>query len=204
MVSKKDSKKMKIILILIGKVFFSVSLLKNRLIGIYLKEQYYKKAKSIGKCVRIHGVSYIRGVENIDIGNNVHLSENAYIVGDGGLEIGDNVHISRNLVLYTGSHNYEGRYLPYDNSMRYKRVVIEKNVWIGMNVVILPGCHIKEGAIIGAGAVVAGVVEKLSVYGASLGGEIKKRNDKHYNLLEENSKYSARNGNNLHEDCNEM
>jgi len=187
----------------IGKILFFLHYKKKQYINLYLQEKYYKKTKSIGKCVYFNGVSYIGSIENIEIGNNVHLGDNAYISAKGGLYIGDNTHISRNLVLYTDSHNYEGNYLPYDNTLRLKKVIIEKNVWIGMNVTILPGTHIKEGAIIGAGAVVVGIVDRYSIYGASIGKTIKLRDKEHYERLNVEKQYGARNGNKLSKECYE-
>ncbi len=188
---------------ILGKILFFLTDKREEYINHYLQEKYYKKAKKIGKGVYFNGISYIGSIENVEIGNNVHLGDNAYISAKGGLYIGDNTHISRNLVLYTDTHNYEGKYLPYDDTLRLRKVVIEKNVWIGMNVTILPGTHIKEGAVIGAGAVVAGSVEACSVYGASLGSMIKKRNMTHYNELEQKQQYGARNGKKFTEECHE-
>ena len=72
------------------------------------------------------------------IENNVHIGENAFIRAEGGLFIGENTHVSRNLMLYTVNHNYKGKNVPYDETVIKKPVHIEKNVWIGMNVNILP------------------------------------------------------------------
>lgn len=44
-------------------------------------------------------------------------------------------------------------------------VVIGNDVWIGANVVIMPGIHIGDGAIIGAGAVVTKNVEPYAIVG---------------------------------------
>lgn len=189
------------ILIFMGKVLYFMNLVKNKLVNQYLQDKYYKRAKCIGKCVRFNGISRISNIENVELGNNVHIGDNASISAKGGLYVGDNTHISRNLVLYTDNHNYKGELLPYDNTFIEKKVIIEKNVWIGMNVIILPGTHIKEGTIIGAGAVVSGTVEKLSIFGASLGKVINKRDEEHYNKLEESKKYGARSGNKLGDDC---
>lgn len=49
---------------------------------------------------------------------------------------------------------------PLDATLRgkgyqyYKKIVIENNVWLGSNVVVLPGVTIGENPVIGAGAVV--------------------------------------------------
>lgn len=189
------------VVIFLGKVLYFMKQLINKSIHSYLQDKYYKRAKAIGKCVRFNGVSQIGSIENMEIGNNVHIGDNATISAIGGLYIGDNTHISKNLVLYTDNHNYKGELLPYDNSYIKKQVVIEKNVWIGMNVTILPGTHIEEGCIIGAGTVVAGTIEKFSIYGASLGKLIKKRDKDHYMKLEENKQYGGQNGNELGDGC---
>jgi acetyltransferase-like isoleucine patch superfamily enzyme len=42
-------------------------------------------------------------------------------------------------------------------------VIIHNDVWLGLNVVVLPGVEIKEGAVIGAGAVVTKDVEPYTV-----------------------------------------
>jgi len=192
---------MKCILIFIGKICFYIQKIYLYFVHLYLSNYYTNKIKKIGKCVRFNGVSHISGLENIEIGNNVHIGNNAWIRGEGGLYIGDNTHISRNLVLYTINHNYKGNLLPYDNTSINKKVIIEKNVWIGMNVVILPGSHIEEGCIIGAGAVVAGRIKKCSIYGASLGKVINKRDEKHYDYLNRNKKFGGTNGNKIYKDC---
>ncbi|HWI16130.1 MAG TPA: acyltransferase [Vicinamibacterales bacterium] len=44
-----------------------------------------------------------------------------------------------------------------------KPVVIGADVWLGANVVVLPGVHISDGAVIGAGSVVTRDVAPMSV-----------------------------------------
>lgn len=44
-----------------------------------------------------------------------------------------------------------------------KDIVVEEDVWIGINVTLLNGCHIGRGSIVGAGCVVSGVVPPYSV-----------------------------------------
>ena len=43
------------------------------------------------------------------------------------------------------------------------QLLLAKTFGLGMNVIILPGAEIGDGAIIGAGSVVAGKVEAMSV-----------------------------------------
>jgi maltose O-acetyltransferase len=186
---------------MLGKILYFCESKKRRLMHYYLQEKYRKRAKRIGKCVRFNGVSYIGNIENMEIGNNVHIGDNAYISALGGVYIGDNTHISRNFVLYTDNHRYEGTLLPYDDTFVLKKVVIEKNVWIGMNVTVLPGTHIEEGAVIGAGSVVKGRIEKYAVVGAAPAHVIRHRDAKRYETLEKARRYGGVNGRALPEEC---
>ncbi|WP_313070490.1 CatB-related O-acetyltransferase [Lacrimispora sp.] len=69
-----------------------------------------------------------------------------------------------------GYLNKYGKYFdnfPFENSSirNNKAVVIGNDVWIGANVIILPGVSIGDGAILAAGAVVTKDVEPYSIVG---------------------------------------
>ena len=169
---------------------------------LWLANNEYIKRKFMfcGKRTRIYGRFRVTGARNIYIGHNVHINDNAFIRAEGGLHIDDNVHISRNLVLYTMNHNYQGSVLPYDESKILKPVRIKRNVWIGMNVVIIPGITIGEGAIIGMGTVVSRDVPPLSIIGSPPVRELKIRNEEHYHQLEQNRKYGGMGGHPIERD----
>ncbi len=50
------------------------------------------------------------------------------------------------------------------NIKHSKDIIISDDVWIGMDCLILPGASVGQGAIIGAGSVVRGIVPPYSVY----------------------------------------
>ena len=179
---------------LIGGFFYYYNKFKVTALQKFLQQYYSKRAGKIGKGVRFNGVSKITGMDKMEIGDNVHIGEGAFFRAEGGLKIGDNTHFARNVTIYTHSHNYEGEVLPYDDTHRYREVIIERNVWIGINVTILPGSHICEGAIIGAGAVVAGRVEKFDICGAPTAAKIKSRDEAHYNEKDSKKLYGGMNG----------
>ncbi len=54
-------------------------------------------------------------------------------------------------------------------------IVVEDDVWLGMNSIILSGVHIGQGAIVAAGAVVSSNVEPYAIIGGIPAKEIKKR-----------------------------
>jgi acetyltransferase-like isoleucine patch superfamily enzyme len=181
------------------KIFIGFFLFKIKRILIasqnaYQNYYYYKQIPMIGKNCKFNGISFISGLDKINMGNNIHIGNNAFIRAEGGLTIGDNVHFARNTVLYTMNHNYEGTALPYNSDFRYRPVIIDKNVWIGINVTILPGSHIKEGAIIGAGSVVFGTVDKGAIMGNKSLSLIKTRDMNHYKKLDSRQQYGGANG----------
>ena len=84
----------------------------------------------------------------------------------GGVSIGKYCHIAKGLTIYSHNHNYKSKeYIPYDCECIKKEVVIGNCVWIGANVIILPGIHIGDGAVVSAGAVVTRDVEPYAIVG---------------------------------------
>jgi len=117
----------------------------------------------IGRGVQIEGGGVVLEKEKISIGNDVFLGRNFFLRGAGGIHIGDYTHISRNVTIHTVNHNMHGCLLPYDRADVVKPVRIGSYVWIGMNVNILPGVEIGDGAIIGMGTTVSKSVENNTI-----------------------------------------
>ena len=67
------------------------------------------------------------------------------ITGNGMVTIGSNFTLGGGILILTSNHNYEGKAIPYDNTMVDGNVIIEDNVWLGQNVTILQGVKIGEG-----------------------------------------------------------
>lgn len=90
---------------------------------------------------------------NIHVGENFFANFNLTILDEAEVHIGDNAFIGPNVSIYTACH-------PLDASTRNqgiqwaKSVEIGHNVWIGGNVVILPGVSIGNNVVVGAGSVV--------------------------------------------------
>ena len=141
-----------------------------------------------------NGLIKIVAPENIAIADNVHIGNNAYIDGRGGIEIGTNTHISRNFVVHSSSHNYRGKRIPYDETYDLKAVKIERNVWIGTNVIVIPGVNIGEGSIVGAGTVVTQDIPPKAIVGSQHHRIIKYREDEHYNKLNHDRSYGGISG----------
>lgn len=136
--------------ILLGKLIYFFYNYSIKLVSKYQTHRLTRTEKIMGAGSRINGFGKLSGRDFFSSGKNVHIGNNFFIRAEGGLYIGDNTHISHNVSIYTINHNYKGKRLPYDEDLIKKAVKIEKNVWIGTKVIILPGTHIEEGAIVGA------------------------------------------------------
>jgi acetyltransferase-like isoleucine patch superfamily enzyme len=101
--------------------------------------------------------------EGLTYTENLHLGHRIVIQAGGGVTLGRQVAIGEDTVIWSINHDYEEGCLPYGFSRVRKPVVIEDNVWIGRCVMIAPGSHIGEGAVLSLGAVVSGVVPPLAV-----------------------------------------
>ena len=90
---------------------------------------------------------------NIEVGENFSANYNLTVLDVGKVTIGDNVMIAPNVSIYTAGHpvHPESRNSGYEYGIP---VSIGNNVWIGGNVVILPGVSIGDNVVIGAGSVV--------------------------------------------------
>ncbi len=152
------------------------------------------RLKSVGEGCKIYGGSEFYYSENLALGKNVHIMPGCFLNARGGITIGDNTHLARRVTIYSYSHNYNGVALPYDDTAIEKPVAIGRNCWIGMNVNIIPGITIGEGAIIQLGATVAEDVPALAIYGASRGHVIKYRDEKHYRRLDQEGAFGGVNG----------
>jgi maltose O-acetyltransferase len=115
-------------------------------------------------------------MNRISLGKRVLINSNTYVYGKGGVEIGDMVLISPNCSIVAGDHNFEMDVPILEQTSKLQKIIIEKNSWIGANVVILGGVTIREGSIIGAGAVVTKDTEPFSI---NLGIPAKKLRDRH-------------------------
>lgn len=131
------------------------------------------------------------GKDNFIIGKGSHLKSDSYIEYSGGVKIGDYFHTGKGLTIFSTSHNYDlGDKIPYGDEALKKEVVIGNWVWCGANVTILPGVHIGDGAVIGAGAVVTKDVPECAVVGGNPAKIIKYRDKEKFCRLKAEGKYN--------------
>lgn len=104
---------------------------------------------------------------SVELGDNSGLGINCRISGK--TIIGNNVMMGPNVCIFTTNHAFDRTDIPMNlQGMSVQRpVVIEDDVWIGANVIILPGVTISKGSIIGAGAVVTKNVPEYAIVGGN-------------------------------------
>lgn len=90
---------------------------------------------------------------NIFAGKNCFINYNCTILDNATVTLGDNCMLAPNVSIYTAGHALH----PASRAFGYEYgipVTIGNNVWVGGNTVILPGVHIGDNVVIGAGSVV--------------------------------------------------
>lgn len=142
-------------------------------------DEFKKRSKILKKLLPnaeidavIEGPIYFDYGINTYIGKRFFANYNFTVLDCAKVIIGDDVFIAPNVSIYTAYHplKYKERniFVKEDGTMTdneyAKEIVIGNNVWIGGNTVILPGVHIGDGCVIGAGSVVTKDTEPNSVY----------------------------------------
>jgi len=133
---------------------------------------------------------YIKGFKNIELKNHTNIGRDVYLYAhdEGTLSIGENVSISAGTminaafgtiilgddvligpkgVMRAANHRMDDMEKPINQQGHLRgEIIIEKNVWLGANVTILPNVILASGTVVGAGA----VVTKNSTTNTIIGG----------------------------------
>ena len=99
---------------------------------------------------------------NVHIGDDFFGNVNLTFVDDIEIRIGNGVMIGPSVTLTTTGHPVHPD-LRVDFRRFSEPIVIEDKVWIGSNVVVLPGVTIGYGAVVGAGSVVTRDIPPMKV-----------------------------------------
>jgi acetyltransferase-like isoleucine patch superfamily enzyme len=136
----------------------------------------------MGAFVRIGMDVEIRFPRNLAIGNNVQINDGVFFMNHGHITLGDGVLVAPGVKFLTVYHDYEHAFLLDDQNIpcwkkgrpEFLPITVEHEVWIGANVVLLPGCHIGHHSVIAANSVVSGRTEPFSLIGGNPARHIKK------------------------------
>jgi acetyltransferase-like isoleucine patch superfamily enzyme len=179
------------------KVFVFLTIRFNKLYSIYKVKEFKKSGEntSLHYPIYLHGGRHITIGNNfycdlrlrleaynehlghkfspkITIGNNVSINSDCHIGSINEIIIEDGVLIASKVFItdhYHGEITSEAiMFLPSERKLYSKGLVkIEKNVWIGEGVVVLPNVTIGENSIIGANSVITKDIPKNSIVGGN-------------------------------------
>lgn len=113
----------------------------------------------------------------IKVGNHSELGTRCVI--QSGVQIGDDVIMGPDIKIYTKNHNYAALDKPIraQGESDIMPVIIGNDVWIGANVIILPGRKIGNHAVLAAGSVITKDIPDYAVVGGNPAKIIKMRHE---------------------------
>ena len=126
---------------------------------------FYRLAGAeIAKKVTMHIGIQVRSPWKLKIGRGTIVGDHVTLDARSNLEIGNNVNISSNVSIWTLQHDYrDSEFSCPSPEERKLDVKIEDRVWLGCNVIVLPGVTIGEGAVCCGGCVVTKDVPPFTV-----------------------------------------
>ena len=129
----------------------------------YLRYAFFQRLLGFNRRVPwpVHFTSIVLHHDRIQIGNRVSPGSypGCYIQGANGIIFGSNIRIAVNVCIVSANHSQDD----YDCHDEGDPIRIGDNVWIGANVVILPGVQIGSNVIVGAGSVVTKSIPDNSI-----------------------------------------
>lgn len=100
----------------------------------------------------------------VTLGEGVFFNNNCSISCRDSVTIGSETIFGEAVRIYDHNHRFNRRGIPVpEQGYTHAPVTIDKNCWIGSNVVILKGATIGDNCVIGAGCVVSGEIPPDSV-----------------------------------------
>ena len=125
--------------------------------------------KSCGCNVNIERKAHFGSGRNVEIGDNSGLGINCNVPSN--IKIGNNVMMGPNCFVIKYNHAFNRTDIPMNEqgfqTSENVQTIIEDDVWIGMNVLMTPGRHIKTGCIIGAGCLLCKDFPEYSIIGGN-------------------------------------
>ena len=115
---------------------------------------------SVGYGLVIKPKVRIKNPWRLTIGDNCWVGESVWIDNLENVDVGNNVSISQGAMLLTGNHDYTLSDFPY----RLGKIKLEDGVWIGARAVVGPGIVCKSHSILTVNSVASKNLEAWSIY----------------------------------------
>lgn len=136
-----------------------MSTIKPRIRDLFQRLYYWKLYEKgvVGKNVRLSRHGTIVNPQEVEIGDNVFISEYFHISACH-FSIGRDVIIGPRLLAVCNNHVFKrvgATVFDSASEKAFEPITIESDVWLGGNVTLLPGVTVGQGCIVGAGSVVS-------------------------------------------------
>jgi putative colanic acid biosynthesis acetyltransferase WcaF len=102
----------------------------------------------------------IKNPWRLSIGDHCWIGEGVWIDNIENVEIGNNVCLSQNAILSTGNHDYSKTNFP----PRYGKIIIHDGVWICANAIVSSGVICKSHSILTMNSVATRDLEEMKIY----------------------------------------
>ncbi|RYD56664.1 MAG: hypothetical protein EOP56_11480 [Sphingobacteriales bacterium] len=132
----------------------------------------------IGDNVRIDRGVRILAANNavIEIGTGTRIGLYTVLNGGDSITIGKKVLVSGFVYLQTSMHGFAERGVSVqDQGYDHAPVELKEDVWLGTHVVIMPGCVLERGVVVGSNAVVTKSVSEYNVVAGIPAKSLKER-----------------------------
>jgi len=106
-----------------------------------------------------HGIEIEDSLESNSVYKCFASSNACYINALNGIKISKKVMFASGVKLISANHDIVDR----NKHIKDKPIVLEENVWLGANVVILPGITVGKNSIVGAGSIVTKDIPSNSI-----------------------------------------
>lgn len=138
--------------------------LGGRVLRAFLARRLFRQA---GKAINIEKGAVFGSGSRISIGDHSGIGIDAQLSGE--ITLGNHVMMGPEVMIYTYGHRHDALQIPMveQGNTESRPVVIGNDVWIGARAIILPGVHIGDGSIVGAGSVVTKDVPPYAVVGGN-------------------------------------
>ena len=173
-------KKIKLILRVLRNVF-TVSFFRQRfdfLAELALENAYALRVMNRGSSTPISASARFNHPENITIGDRTNINRNCMIwAGDNAKVVfGKDCLTGPGVTVIASKYGVKGRDIIRSYPAYERDIIIGNDVWLGANVVVLPGVKIGDGAIVGAGSVVTKNIEPYTIVTGVPAIKLKDRN----------------------------
>ena len=138
-------------------VFFTSRWLPASAFKVFLLRIFGAK---VGTGVIIKPAVNIKYPWRLKIGDHVWIGEQVWIDNLEDVEIGNNVCISQGAMLLCGNHNYKKS--TFD--LMVGKIILEEGTWIGAQTVVCPGVICRSHAILSVGSVATSELKAFTIY----------------------------------------